>query len=205
MLIFDTVQAIPPLDLVYKICFEIGHSKNRAHTNFFKKQTQLKTIPSEKISGINKNRYGKNGFSIVGSLPIWQLWQISPPTFLVCIMCREVIYVVLDKDFWFLGRGVPRELTERNYTATILEADVPPENEASLLYDRVYNRKLTDPYTFAPDPFPSDANRVQCDLEFSQHVPDLSVLLDAAVNRNYTPFQEALCQLIQITHRWSCR
>jgi len=67
------------------------------------------------------------------------------------------------------------------------------------LYRQQFGGTLTDPSDFANSPFRSDAEAQLCNTQLSRHVPDLTTLLDSAVNRNYVPFNNALLKLIELT------
>ena len=60
---------------------------------------------------------------------------------------------------------------------------------------------LTDPAPFAPSPFQRMEHQQECDADFITAVPDMAPLLDAAVNRNCTPFKDALLILIDKTRQ----
>ena len=87
-------------------------------------------------------------------------------------------------------------------TGHVTEEDFPPAVRASMMYEEFYNTKLKDPTTFAPSPFSTEEAKMRCDAEFAQSVPNLCALLDAAVNRDFKPFQEALLKLIDLTRKY---
>ena len=100
----------------------------------------------------------------------------------------------------FTGRGVPNQLRASKQNPFIPEDHVPTATEAAALYQQEPGTRLTDPAPFAPSPFPSAEHKQQSDTAFAQLVPDLSSLLDAAINRDYTQFQNALLALMDIAH-----
>ena len=104
---------------------------------------------------------------------------------------------------FYQGRGIPVELMSNKCTGHVTEEDIPSATGAAMMYEEFYNTKLKDPTTFAPSPFSTEEAKRRCDAEFAQSVPNLCGLLDAAVNREFKPFQEALLKLIDLTRRYS--
>ena len=84
----------------------------------------------------------------------------------------------------------------------VTEHDLPSSTQAAQLYTSSVGGTLTDPHPFAPSPFRSRLQHALCDRAFVAAVPDLKWLLDAAVNRNYVPFQDALLILIEKTEQY---
>jgi len=66
------------------------------------------------------------------------------------------------------------------------------------MYAQEAASSLTDPTPFAQPPFPSDERQRQSDAAFAQAIPDCTPLFNAASNRNYVPFQNAVLTLIDI-------
>jgi len=75
----------------------------------------------------------------------------------------------------------------------------PSAEQAAEWYVTAQGGRLTDPHPFAASPFASRQQQEECDRAFAAVVPDLDRLIDAAVNRDYVPFQEALMLLIDKT------
>ena len=84
----------------------------------------------------------------------------------------------------------------------VTEQDLPSAAQAAQLYTSSLGGTLTDPHPFAPSPFRSRLQHALCDRAFVAAVPDLTCLLDSAVNRNYVPFQDALLILIEKTEQY---
>ena len=107
--------------------------------------------------------------------------------------------------FCFLERGIPKELRERSLVTgpVVDERDFPTAEVAAAMYCDQFGTNLTEPSDFAVSPFRTDGEARLCSELFAQQVPDLSLILDGAVNRNYTPLHNALLQLISISRHVS--
>jgi len=117
------------------------------------------------------------------------------------LYCGLLVLLNIHDLFFISGRGIPNVLRSHASRPIIpvSDRDFPPADSAAALYRQQFGGTLTDPSYFANSPFRSDAEAQLCNTQFSRHVPDLTTLLDSAVNRNYVPFNNALLKLIELT------
>ena len=94
---------------------------------------------------------------------------------------------------------MPNQKYAGRRNAPVTEQDFPPAAEAALLYEASNNSTLTRPHLFAPSPFSSVAAEEGFETAFAEFTPDLTPLMDCAVNRNYAPFQQSLLHMIELS------
>ncbi|XP_062401715.1 uncharacterized protein LOC134092702 [Sardina pilchardus] len=98
------------------------------------------------------------------------------------------------------GRGIPNDLVAGGCPVKITEALLPSASIVANMYEAELGSSLTWASEFANDPFPSEEDKCHVEEMFAHQYPDVSVLFNDAVNANYIPLQNALCNLI-VTRR----
>lgn len=81
-----------------------------------------------------------------------------------------------------------------------MEDNLPIGEIAADLYQQEVGTALTREAVFGTDPFSNEEARRNAESEFASHFDPLS-LLHSAVNNNFSPFQNALRCLIDITRQ----
>ncbi|XP_029939783.1 uncharacterized protein LOC115382217 isoform X2 [Salarias fasciatus] len=100
------------------------------------------------------------------------------------------------------GRGIPNELAAGGCTAKVPEEWLPSASVVANLYEQELGSRLTWVSVFGADPFTSEEDRCHAEQDFTSNYPDISILLNHAVNNNTNPFQDALLYLIDVTRRY---
>ena len=67
------------------------------------------------------------------------------------------------------------------------------------MYEEELGSSLTWASEFGKDPFPSEDTKCCAEERFAQLYPDVTVLFNDAVNRDFLSFQTALLNLIDVT------
>ncbi|XP_060759597.1 uncharacterized protein LOC132886813 [Neoarius graeffei] len=98
------------------------------------------------------------------------------------------------------GKGIPNLLCGQGCPAKVLEDNLPIGEIAADLYQQEVGTALTREAVFGTDPFSNEEARRNAESEFASHFDPLS-LLHSAVNNNFSPFQNALRCLIDITRQ----
>ena len=80
---------------------------------------------------------------------------------------------------------------------------LPCASDAGDLYFSDVGGRLTEETVFGRNPFSSDDDRRACEEQCCQQTPDLQSLLSSAVHGIYTPIQEAVLRLIDLTRQLS--
>ena len=75
----------------------------------------------------------------------------------------------------------------------------PPADVAAHWYYEDLGTHLTAESRYSVDPFPSPEVKASCEEQFSSAYPSVDRLLDAAVNNDCLPLQQALAHLIEVT------
>ncbi|CAG2250686.1 unnamed protein product [Mytilus edulis] len=98
------------------------------------------------------------------------------------------------------GKGKPNELA-------LLKAhtgDIPPEllpsgGDAADSYMNDIGSNLKLPRDFAPNPFQTEDDMLECENTLTMRYPNLQLLISACLNNNDKPLQDAVEYIIQIT------
>lgn len=85
----------------------------------------------------------------------------------------------------------------------ISAALLPHGPEAADLYNETLGSSLTRVSAFGTDPFRNEHEKATVEQLFSEKCPDITDLLNNAVNKNFLPFKEALISLVTLTQRHS--
>lgn len=78
---------------------------------------------------------------------------------------------------------------------------LPGPSEAADRYQQEMGNSLTRESLFGTCPFRSEEERIGAEKQFSVLHPDIAVLFNSTVNRQFREFQESLIDLIDITRR----
>ena len=98
-----------------------------------------------------------------------------------------------------LGRGIPNALSQGGCPTRVPEDLLPASATAAERYRVETGSSLTPESFFGTDPFSSEDKRSRAERHFNLRHPDLTVVYNATVNRDYKPLQETLTDLINIT------
>ncbi|XP_041843882.1 uncharacterized protein LOC121641670 [Melanotaenia boesemani] len=100
------------------------------------------------------------------------------------------------------GKGIPNNLAQCGCKANVTEDLLPEASAAADFYRQEVGSSLTRESVFGTDPFLSEEDKSQAETEFSLLHTDVAALFDSVVNRHFTPFQECLIDLVNITRRY---
>ena len=79
----------------------------------------------------------------------------------------------------------------------------PPATEAAQWYTTDLGSSLTQQAIFGHDPFTSDDARNACQAAFHANIQDMNMLIRRAVNGDFTPLQDAVMTLIDLTWKYA--
>ncbi|XP_057208892.1 uncharacterized protein LOC130565818 isoform X2 [Triplophysa rosa] len=124
---------------------------------------------------------------------------------LICQLCHLGISRVVEawNNHRIPGKGIPNQLAQGGSAKNISAALLPNGTEAADLYMDTLGSSLTRVSSFGMDPFTSEHEKATVEQLFSEKWPDIAVLLNNAVNKNFLPFKEALITLVTLTQRYS--
>ncbi|XP_038135443.1 uncharacterized protein LOC119779740 [Cyprinodon tularosa] len=99
------------------------------------------------------------------------------------------------------GKGIPNVLAQDGCRKRVPEDLLPGPSEAADRYQQEMGNSLTRESLFGTCPFRSEEERIGAEKQFSVLHPDIAVLFNSTVNRQFREFQESLIDLIDITRR----
>lgn len=100
------------------------------------------------------------------------------------------------------GKGIPNMLAQGGCPKTVPKDLLPPAPEAASLYTESLGSTLTRVSEFGRDPFTSDEHKATVEQLFAELHPDVTDIYNKAVNKDATPFKNAVISLINLTKRY---
>ncbi|XP_051976211.1 uncharacterized protein LOC127638638 [Xyrauchen texanus] len=99
------------------------------------------------------------------------------------------------------GKGVPNQLAGSGCPKKVSQVLLPPAPEAANLYAEELGGTLTRESSFGTDPFSTEEEKATVERLFAETYPDMADLFNSAVNKNLSPFKDAVIYLINLTKR----
>ncbi|KAL2081070.1 hypothetical protein ACEWY4_022923 [Coilia grayii] len=96
------------------------------------------------------------------------------------------------------GKGIPNQLAKDGSLKKVPEGLLPHAAEAADLYQKEVGHSLTRVSGFGTDPLQLD-EKFSVERLFAETYPDMAILYNSVVNKDFKPFQGALGHLINIT------
>ncbi|XP_028515792.1 uncharacterized protein LOC114575330 [Exaiptasia diaphana] len=120
---------------------------------------------------------------------------------LLLSLCRLGMERVVDawNNHSIPSKGIPNELASCNWDPIVDENRFPPSEIASAMYTQELGTSLHQFCSFASSPFQTEEKEKEVEIQFSRLIPDMGCLLNSAMNNQYSPMQNALLTLINIT------
>ncbi|XP_072573404.1 uncharacterized protein [Paramormyrops kingsleyae] len=99
------------------------------------------------------------------------------------------------------GKGIPNQLAGGGCPKKVSEVLLPHASEAANLYNEELRSTLTTDSSFGTDPFTYEEQKATVERVFTETYPDIAELLNSTVNKNHSPFKDAVLYLINLTKR----
>ncbi|KAL2076472.1 hypothetical protein ACEWY4_027936 [Coilia grayii] len=96
------------------------------------------------------------------------------------------------------GKGIPNQLAKDGSLKKVPEGLLPHAAEAADLYQKEVGHSLRRVSCFGTDPLQLD-EKFSVERLFAETYPDMAILYNSLVNKDFKPFQGALGHLINIT------